>query len=134
IFLLAALLVVLFEENRATGIGDERAGSRKTNIAGAVLNFNWAAQEGRITCHEASVQMDSSTVNSTNGFMRKILWKIVSSRNSFVVKGEILERLRETSGLDVNGPPRMILGADASTERRGFHGRRGRPEEGAEGG
>ena len=83
VFLLAALLVMLFEEDGASGICDERAGGWKADVSGAVLNIHSTAKKGRVTCHVASVQTDSSMVNSTNDFMRRILWKIVSSRNSF---------------------------------------------------
>ena len=84
IFLLAALLVMLFEEDGAARIGHESSGGRKANVSGAVLDFNGTAKEGRVTGHTASVRRDSSMVNSTNGFIRKTLWKIVSRGNSFL--------------------------------------------------
>jgi hypothetical protein len=77
IFLLAMLLVVLFEEDGAAGIADESSRSRKANIAGSVLNVYKAPQERGITCHEASVGVGKLRVNSTNVIMRKILWKIL---------------------------------------------------------
>ena len=83
VFLLAALFVMLFEEDGASGICDERAGGWKADVSGAVLNIHSTAKKGRVTCHVTSVQTDSSMVNSTNDFLRRILWKIVSSRNSF---------------------------------------------------
>ena len=84
IFLLAALLVMLFEEDGAARIGHESSGGRKANVSGAVLDFNGTAEEGRVTSHTASVRIDSSMVNSTNGFIGETLWKIVSSGNSFL--------------------------------------------------
>jgi len=54
IFGLAMLLVVLLEEDGAARITNERAGSRKANIPGAILNIYKAAKKSRITGHEAS--------------------------------------------------------------------------------
>jgi hypothetical protein len=75
IFALAVLLVMLLEENGAAGIGDECSGGRKANISGAILDIHETAKKRGITGHETSFLMDGSIVNSTNGFMRKELWK-----------------------------------------------------------
>jgi hypothetical protein len=76
IFALAMLLVVLFEEDGAAGIGDECSRGRKANVSGAILNIYKTAKKRGVTGHVASFLMDSSIVNSTNGFMRKKLWKM----------------------------------------------------------
>ena len=48
---LAALLEILFEENRASGIGDEDAGSRQKDIAGAILHLNAAPEKSGVPRH-----------------------------------------------------------------------------------
>jgi len=55
IFGLAMLLVVLLEEDGAARITNERAGSRKANIPGAILDFDRAAKKSRITGHMSSL-------------------------------------------------------------------------------
>jgi hypothetical protein len=51
VLVLAALLEVLLEEDRAAGIGDKGAGSRQKNIAGAVLHRHTTPQKSRVACH-----------------------------------------------------------------------------------
>jgi hypothetical protein len=84
IFGLATLLVVLLEEDGAARITNERAGSRKANIPGAILDFDSAAKKSRVTGHISSFLRGSPRVNSTKGLMRKILWKLfhVVTKNS----------------------------------------------------
>ena len=72
VFELTELLVVLLEEDGATGIRDKGAGSGKADVPGAVMNFDGAAKKRRITSHRVSFQIGSSRVNSTNGLREKI--------------------------------------------------------------
>jgi hypothetical protein len=45
-FVLAALLEILFEENRAARIGNKNAGCWQENVTGAVLYFDLAPEKG----------------------------------------------------------------------------------------
>jgi len=82
VFGLAVLLVVLLEEDGAARITNERARSRKTNIPGAILNFDRAAKKSRVTGHTLSFLRVSPRVNSTKGLMRKLLWKLFQLETS----------------------------------------------------
>jgi hypothetical protein len=46
VFVLTALLEVLFQKNGPAGIRHKRAGSRQQNIAGAILHLHTTAEKG----------------------------------------------------------------------------------------
>ena len=51
VFVLSALLEILFEEDGTSGIGDESAGSRQEDIAGAILHLNSTPEKGGEASH-----------------------------------------------------------------------------------
>jgi hypothetical protein len=51
VLVLAALFELLFEEDRTAGIGDESAGGRQKDIAGAILHLNPAPEKGGVASH-----------------------------------------------------------------------------------
>jgi len=87
---LAMLLVVLLEEDGAARITNERAGSRKADIPGAILDFDRAAKKSRVTCHILSFLRGSPRVNSTKGLMRRILWKLFHDGTKNSIRGKNL--------------------------------------------
>jgi hypothetical protein len=51
VLVLAALFELLFEEDGTTGIGDEYAGGRQKDIAGAILHLHPAPEKRRVASH-----------------------------------------------------------------------------------
>jgi len=68
VLVLSALLEILFEENGTAGIGDESAGSRQQDIAGAILHLHATPEKGGVASHPPpSFRRGSNSVNSTEG-------------------------------------------------------------------
>jgi hypothetical protein len=51
VLVLSALLEILFQENGTAGIGDQRAGGRQQDIAGAILHLHATPEKGGVASH-----------------------------------------------------------------------------------
>ena len=110
LFLVSTLFEMFFEEDGTAGIGGKRASCGQKDIAGAVLHLDPTPQKGRIAGHTgSSVGRSGRGVNSTEGLVRRIVWKTVGGKDAAF---SLLLRLGpEDSAAKINARGRGFGGA-----------------------